>query len=43
VYESRVDRFSTVMPGRKNRQVVVLDDKTIYQLRKRGAMFFGRL
>ena len=31
------------MPGRKNRQGVVLDDQTIYTLRKRRAMFFGRL
>ncbi len=32
-----------VIPGRKNRKVVVLYDKTIYKLRKRIAMFFGRL
>lgn len=32
-----------VIPGRKNRKVVVLYDKTIYKLRKRIEMFFGRL
>lgn len=32
-----------VIPGRKNRKVAVLYDKTIYKLRKRIEMFFGRL
>ena len=32
-----------VIPGRKNRKVVVLYDKTIYKLRKRIEMCFGRL
>jgi transposase len=32
-----------VIPGRKNRKVVVLYDKTIDKLRKRIEMFFGRL
>jgi transposase len=32
-----------VIPGRKNRKVVVLYDKTVYTLRKRIEMFFGRI
>jgi transposase len=32
-----------VIPGRKNRKGVVVYDKTIYKLRKRIEMFFGRL
>jgi hypothetical protein len=32
-----------VIPGRKNRKVVVLYDKTVYRLRKRIEMFFGRI
>ena len=31
-----------VSPGRKNRKVGVLYDKTVYKLRKRMEMFFGR-
>jgi transposase len=32
-----------VIPGRKNRKVVVLYDKTVYKLRRRIEMFFGRI
>jgi transposase len=32
-----------VIPGRKNRKVVVLYDKTVYKLRKRIEMFFGKI
>jgi transposase len=32
-----------VIPGRKNRKVAILYDKTIYKLRKRIELFFGRL
>jgi transposase len=32
-----------VLPGRQNRQVVVLYDKTVYKLRKRIEVFFGKL
>jgi transposase len=32
-----------VIPGRKNRKVVVRYDKTVYKLRKRLEMFFGKL
>ena len=32
-----------VIPGRKNRKAVVLYDKTVYKLRNRIAMFFGKL
>jgi transposase len=32
-----------VIPGRKNRKVAVLYDKTVYGLRKRIELFFGKL
>jgi hypothetical protein len=32
-----------VIPGRQNRQVVVLYDQTVYTLRKRIEMFCGRI
>ena len=32
-----------VIPGRKNRQVVVRYDKTVYKLRRRIEMFCGRI
>jgi transposase len=32
-----------VIPGRKNRKVVVPYDKTVYKLRQRIEMFFGKL
>lgn len=32
-----------VIPGRKNRKVAVLYDKTVYKLRQRIERFFGRI
>lgn len=32
-----------VIPGRKNRKVEILYDKTVYKLRKRIEIFFGKL
>jgi transposase len=32
-----------VIPGRKNRKVKIIYDKTIYKLRKRIEQFFGKL